>query len=72
MALTKGQKKAYLKHDTLCPYCGSENIDAGHFENTDDGGWQNVWCHDCGKRWEDHYKLVDIVEEEEQINELDG
>ena len=45
-----------------CLYCGSDNIEGGE-RNTDSGvTTQYVGCHDCGKNWEDVYKLVGVHE----------
>jgi transposase-like protein len=73
MPLTKEQKKAYLEHDTLCPYCGSEDIEGGDAIFGNGQQWQNVICNSCGKKWTDEYTLTNILEEEDtQIDGLDS
>ncbi len=51
--------QAYLEDDgTLCPYCGSQNIENGHFDS--EGKCQQVECHECGMEWYDILELVGI------------
>jgi len=65
--ITKKQIEAYLKDSVHCPFCGSENIEAGQFDVSegDKSAWQNVWCNDCKKRWQDVYTLTSIEEDVE-------
>ena len=59
--LSQKVKDRYVDHGGVrCPYCGSDDIEAGAFEG--DGSYQNVVCHKCDKRWRDVYSLVDIEE----------
>jgi hypothetical protein len=51
--------QAYLDLDGICcPYCGSQNIENGHFDS--EGKCQQVECHECGMEWYDILKLVGI------------
>jgi len=62
--LSKEQKEDYISTGGLhCPFCSSSNISAGVWEGEAEG--QKVDCEDCGKRWWDIYKLVDIEEIEQ-------
>lgn len=54
--LTKKQITAYLANPEECPYCGSNDIDRGHFEP--DGTYINCSCPDCYSTWQEVYKLV--------------
>ena len=57
------RKKKYIKSGGVrCPYCGSDNISGGHMEVDCTGAWQDVHCDDCGKDWQDIYKMVDMEE----------
>ena len=63
-ALTEEMKKQYLQRKGICcPFCGSNNIDAGFFEIDGEGGFQNIRCMDCEGEWNDIYKLVDVTAE---------
>lgn len=43
----------------LCPFCKSHNIEgASPFEVTGNTAVQDVRCLDCGKEWEDVFRLV--------------
>jgi ribosomal protein S27AE len=55
---TDKQLKTYYKNLNACPGCGSENIEAGHFEYKEDGGYVSVTCGKCGLEWNDLYKHV--------------
>lgn len=52
----------YLKHGgAKCPYCESNDIEAGHMEWTSSGSaFQEVNCNDCGKEWKDLYNLTSV------------
>lgn len=66
MPLSKAAKKKYINGAShKCPYCKSENIEGRFVEVTDGGANQKITCNDCGKRWFDLYKLVDIQELED-------
>jgi transposase-like protein len=55
--ITAEAKEAYLKSPNHCPFCGSDNIEAGSY----DGSSQEVRCHSCGEGWHDITKIVDIA-----------
>jgi transposase-like protein len=59
--------KKYVKNGgNFCPFCNSDNISADLPLNTDyiEGGIikQDLNCWDCGKTWNDVYKLTSIEE----------
>lgn len=41
-----------------CPFCHSNNIEAGTGEINAGDAFQKVVCNDCEKEWTDEYKLV--------------
>jgi hypothetical protein len=48
--------KKLMENHSACPYCSSENIDAGDY----DGGHVlslTVTCGDCGKEWGEEYRF---------------
>ena len=59
------QKTHYLAKDGLiCPYCLSSDIEelgTSHHSHQQ----RKVKCHNCNKRWQDVYALVDVLEDEE-------
>jgi len=56
----------YIHGDGVhCPYCGSTNIEGGHFDSAN--ARQSVWCHECRMTWKDIYKLVGIMEESDRM-----
>jgi len=64
MPLSAEQKAKYLEAPYTCPYCGSSQIGADHFDG--EGSSQRCDCDDCNKSWRDIYKLVDIAEGKEE------
>lgn len=59
--LTTKQKRDYIRSaGSHCPHCKSQSITASHFESDVSSAWQPVRCDDCGKEWNDVYKLVGI------------
>jgi hypothetical protein len=68
--------QAYLDLNGICcPYCGSQNIEGGYFDN--EGKCQQVECHECGMDWYDIYELVgigragaDVVPDDLEITKL--
>lgn len=48
-----------------CPYCKSDQIEGGSWENEGNIVWQRVSCFDCGRSWQDIYELSNI----DQMNE---
>jgi transcription elongation factor Elf1 len=59
--LTLEQKAAYLADPDHCPFCNSANIE-GEAVDFSDGVSQDVSCVDCGHRWTDVLKVVEIKE----------
>ena len=62
--MDKIKKKEYIKSGgTICPFCDSNNIGAvTEIEQDEIVISQLMQCNDCGKRWEDIYKLHNIKE----------
>jgi transposase-like protein len=53
--------KEYIKDPNHCPYCSSDNLEAGHFDP--EGLVVPVTCNSCHKSWTELYKLVGIAPE---------
>ena len=72
-ALTDEQKRAYLDHwGCRCPFCGSQDLTVGDIDpdSLGDGGYrQCMHCDSCGKKWQDCYDLVDVLEVDVEVNE---
>ena len=62
--LTKQQIEDYLKSGgNKCLYCKSGEIATTQKVQTDSqSAWQEVYCNDCNKYWNDVYKLVGVEE----------
>ena len=57
--LTYNMVDEYINSDgTACPFCGSLNIEAGHFDA--EGVSQPVRCEDCDEKWQNIYQLVGV------------
>jgi hypothetical protein len=55
-------KERYLKGKGLsCPYCGSKSVEGGFIEVNAGMACQGMCCTECQKRWQDVYRLVDII-----------
>ena len=55
-------KQNYLENfGNLCPFCGSTNLTADHFETQDNHVFRNVACEGCNKEWAEEFTLTDIV-----------
>ena len=64
--LTKNNLKKYIKScGCYCPFCNSDNVYTDPL-NTDNMEYgiikQEANCCECGKTWEDIYKLSDVNE----------
>ena len=63
-ALTKKQKKAYLKEvkrfGRKCPFCGSSEVSGELAELEEMWIRVDVECNKCLEDWQDIYKLVDV------------
>ena len=61
MTLNKTMLKKYKKNPYRCPYCGSENLDGGRFDQvTGSTGVVPINCLNCKKEWDDLYELVGV------------
>jgi hypothetical protein len=63
-ALTKKQKKAYLKEvkrfGRKCPFCGSYEVNGELAELGEMWIRLDVECNKCLEDWQDIYKLVNV------------
>lgn len=65
--LTREQKRAYIEAGGVrCPYCESQELDAGKGEFDAGVAWVIVTCTVCGKEWHDVFHLVTINPLDEQ------
>ena len=63
--LTAEQAKKYLARGGVsCPFCGSLELDAQHFETDCQRAYQKVKCLSCGRRWHDGYTLDSVADDE--------
>lgn len=66
--MSKAAKRRRIREggDSPCPYCGNEETDEFDYGETEPekGGTfiQKVGCPNCGRRWEDEYRLIDVHE----------
>ena len=72
--LTDEQKAEYVKSPFHCPYCGSEEIQAG--DRTSDGRYvfQNVDCCNplCQAFWTEEYTITGICNENCECDDCAG
>ncbi len=52
-----------------CPYCGSNDIEAGVREYAGKYMYQEITCNACGKFWDATFKLVSIIERENEAGQ---
>lgn len=43
-----------------CPFCGSDQIEAGKHEFESIFAWQRVSCHACGEEWDEVFTMTHI------------
>ncbi len=59
----KFKREKYLQaNGEICPYCGSNEINAGSRDSESNLIIQSVECRDCGRQWTDIFKLVNVLE----------
>lgn len=60
-------REEYLKNGgEFCPYCKSEFVEDDRMEFDVGSIEYRMRCMDCNRKWWDHYKLNEIIEEEEK------
>jgi len=58
----KGLEKRYLKRKgSVCPFCGSRDLDTSGRCFGIDSCFQNVSCSECGNEWADIYTLTGVT-----------
>jgi len=63
MTLSGEQIKDYVRQGgTICPYCGSREIEGGTMDADGDYVWCVVDCNNCHMQWQDSYRLVGLIE----------
>ena len=60
--MTETQKKEYIEHGGVrCPYCDSYDLKIQSPDFDYKMCWVSVSCLACGKEWDEHYVLEDII-----------
>jgi len=55
-------KDTYIKAKGLrCPFCESESIEGGFIQVEAGEAFQDMSCSQCEGKWQDVYRLVDVV-----------
>lgn len=61
MEITREQKKNYIADPWICPFCGSQNIEADMAPVVElNQTSQKICCDDCGAAWTDIYTMTDV------------
>jgi len=75
-ALTEADARAYVAGGgSLCPYCGSDDLEAGRIEVDSGGAWQDVECAGCRRLWREVFALtgIDVLDQDGRyVDSLDG
>jgi hypothetical protein len=59
--LSRRQKKAYVKNGGVhCPFCQSQDIEAGKGEFDTGIAWLTVTCNACQEQWHEIFHLKTI------------
>ena len=59
------EKEAYMESNGLvCPFCRAGSIQGGFVEIETGKALQEMSCLECEKTWQDVYKLVDVIPNE--------
>lgn len=70
--LTKKQAEKYFELcGCVCPFCDSDDINSGHAEFDEDYAWRNATCSDCGKTWQDEYRLTVVLQKFEDGDDIE-
>lgn len=60
--LSKKEQSAYIDKPNHCPYCKSEDIEAGRLDADSSIITSRVVCNSCNRSWTDVYTLKSISE----------
>jgi formate dehydrogenase maturation protein FdhE len=55
------EKKYLESNGNYCPFCGCDDIEAGHFETDGNTAWRPVECNGCNKEWNEEYALAGAI-----------
>jgi hypothetical protein len=60
--ITPEQQQAYQNAPNTCPFCGSDDITAGHMDSGDTEAWRDVQCNnkECRMTWTEIFDLTRI------------
>jgi len=64
--LTNEQLRDYIAKPHHCPWCESDDIEAGGFDADSNYASCSVHCNACNREWEDIYRIVGIYIPEAQ------
>lgn len=63
MLLDQEKINEYVRRGgSVCPYCGSRDLEAGSMEADGNYSWCVVDCNHCHAQWHDSYRLVGLIE----------
>ena len=57
MKTDESERQYLIDGGSVCPSCGSDQIEGDSFSTSKNVCWQVVTCSDCGASWEDVYSL---------------
>jgi len=61
------EKKAYISSKGLiCPFCRAESVQGGFIHVEAGKAFQEMDCPECENRWQDIYRLIDVILNEKE------
>ena len=55
-------KKTYIRNKGIkCPFCSAESVRGGFIQVEAGKAFQEMDCPECERRWQDIYRLVDVI-----------
>ena len=57
----KTEEKYIASGGTICPFCGSSDIEGGSIETHSGYATQDVFCPKCEREWQDSYILAGFI-----------
>ena len=58
--VTEKMQRVYKDSPDICPFCGSGELDGGHFDANYNTAWRDVQCQTCGMTWTENFSLTHI------------
>jgi transcription elongation factor Elf1 len=57
--ITPAMVRRYLERKgNDCPFCGSDDLEAGTLQSDADYAWRGVTCKACGEIWDENFQMV--------------